>query len=202
MAQSPEELRREIEQTRENMGRDVDAISDKVSPSRIMHRKVGETKTRLNALGDRVMGTASSGGEKLSNTAGAAGTSLSDAVAGAPGAAMDRTQGNPLAAGLLAFAAGWLVSSLLPASDAEAQAAQAIEDKVKEPLKQELGDIAREVKDEVQGTAQEAAQTVKESATGAAQAVADQGRETAQNVGSQAKSAADDVRQTATDRAS
>ncbi len=34
MAEDPEELKRNIEQTRRNVGRDVDALTEKVSPSR------------------------------------------------------------------------------------------------------------------------------------------------------------------------
>ena len=177
MAQSPEELKREIEQTRQDMSRDVDAISDKVSPGRIVQRRVDRTKNAVGSVRERVMGSASSGTGTISDKA----SSVSDAVTGAPDAAMSRTQGNPLAAGVLAFAAGWLVASLLPASEAEQQAVLAVEDKVKEPVKEQLTGIAHEIKDDLQGPAQDAVQSVKESATDAAQAVKDQGAESAES---------------------
>ena len=130
--------------------------------------------------------TAASGTSTISDKAG----SVSDVVTGAPDAAMSRTQGNPLAAGLLAFAAGWLVSSLLPASAAEEQAYLALEDKVKEPVT----GIVNEIKDDMQGAAQDAVQSVKESATDAAQAVKDQGAESAQTVRAETQDATDEVR--------
>jgi len=197
MAQSPEELRREIERTREDMSRDVDAISDKVSPSRIVQRRVDRTKGRLSSIGERVMGTASAGTDKLTGSASNARSGISEAVTGAPDAAISRAQGNPLAAGLLVFAAGWMLGSLLPASEAETNAARALEDKVKEPLKQELSDAARDMKDNLQGPAQEAVQSVKETATDSAQTVAEQGKDSAQNVKSQAQESTSNGRQSA-----
>ena len=193
MAQSPEELKREIEQTRQDMSRDVDAISEKVSPGRIVQRRVDRTKSAVGSVRERVMGSASSGGDAISDKA----SSVSDAVTGVPDAAMSRTQGNPLAAGVLAFAAGWLVASLLPASKAEQQAVLAVEDKVKEPVKEQLTSIANELKDDLQAPAQEAVQHVKDSATDAAQAVKDQGADSAESVRAETRGAAEEVRSSA-----
>ncbi len=197
MAQSPEELKRQIEQTRQDMSRDVDAISDKVSPGRIVSRRVDRTKSAVGSVRERVMGTASSGTATISDKASSAQSTVTDAVTGAPDAAISRTQGNPLAAGLIAFAAGWLVSSLLPASRAEQQAVLALEDKVKEPVKEQLTGIAHDLKDDLQGPAQDALQTVKDSATDAAQAVKDQGGDAARTVRDEAQGATDEVRSTA-----
>jgi len=201
MAQSPEELRREIEQTREDLSRDVDAINDKVSPGRIVQRRVDRTKSAVGSVRERVMGTASAGTGKITDKANSAQSSLSsaqssisDAVTGAPDAALSRTQGNPLAVGLLVFASGWLISSLIPVSKAEEQAMMTIEDKVKEPVKEQLGSIASEVKDDLQGSAQDAVQSVKETATQAAQTVSEQGKDSAQTVKSDAQGAAQEVR--------
>ena len=58
MGQSPEELRREIEQTRRELSYDVDTLSDKVSPSRVVERRVDRTKASLAGVKDKVMGTA------------------------------------------------------------------------------------------------------------------------------------------------
>jgi len=193
MAQSPEELKREIEQTRQDMSRDVDLLSEKVSPGRIVQRRVDKTKGAVTSVRERVMGSASAGTDAISDKA----SSVSGAVTGAPDAAMSRTQGNPLAAGVLAFAAGWLVASLLPASEAEQKAVVAVEDKVKEPVKEQLTSIATEIKDDLQGSAQEAVQTVKESATDAAQAVKDQGADSAQTVRAETQGATEEVRSSA-----
>ena len=61
----------------------------------------------------------------------AAGNALHDAgeaIADAPRQVAAKTQGNPLAAGLIAFGAGLLVSSLIPPSEKEREAADAERD--------------------------------------------------------------------------
>lgn len=194
MAQSPEELRQEIEQTRAEMSRDVDAISDKVSPSRIVNRRIDRTKSAVGGFRERLMGSASSGASSLGDKASSASSSVSDAVSSAPDTVMSRTEGNPLAAGLIAFAAGVIAAGLLPATRAETEAARTVEDKVKEPLKEGLGGVAQEMKGNLQESAQEAAQSVKETTTQAAQTVADEGKEAAQNVSETGKQSADAVR--------
>ena len=110
-----------------------------------------------------------------------------------PDAARRRTEGNPLAAGLVAFAAGWLVSSLLPATRAEERAAEAIQDKARdlaEPVQQELSGVASDMKDNLQSTAQESVQSVKDTATDAASTVKDEGTTQAQSVKEDAQSSA------------
>jgi len=194
MAQSAEELRRDIEQTRADMTRNVDALSDKVSPGRIVQRRVDRVKGSVGSLRERVMGSASSTAGSVGDKAGSVQSGVADAVTGAPDAALSRTQGNPITAGVIAFAAGYLVAGLLPATEVEGKAAQAVEDKVKEPVKQELSGIAADMKDELQGSAQQAVAAVKETATDAAQTVKDQGQQSAQTVGDEAKDAADEVR--------
>lgn len=194
MAQSPEEVRRDIEATRQGLSRDVDALNDKVSPSRIAERRVGAAKEKVGSLKERVMGSASSGTSSVTDTAG---STLTDAVSSGPDLARRRTEGNPLAAGLVAFAAGWLVSSVLPASKAEEQAAQALQDKASdlaEPAKEMLSDARTEMKENLQGPAQQAAQSVKESATDAASTVKQEGTSAAQSVKEDAQSSTQEVK--------
>ena len=98
------------------------------------------------------MGTAS---DKASSVA----SSVGDAATGAPSAARQKTQGNPLAAGLIAFGAGWLISSLLPATEKEKQAASTVKDKASEhsdTLTAPLKEAAGTAKENLQGTAQDA----------------------------------------------
>lgn len=45
MGQDPEELKAEIEATREELGRDLDALAYKTNPSRIAHDRVSEVKS-------------------------------------------------------------------------------------------------------------------------------------------------------------
>jgi hypothetical protein len=195
MGQSPEELKKDIEQTRAEMSRDVDAISDKVSPSRIVQRRVDRTKSTIGGLRERVMGSTSSYGNSLGERASSAASGVSDAVTGAPDMAKERTQGNPLAMGLLAFAAGMVAASLLPVSSVETQAAGALEDKAREPLQENLKEMAGQLKDDLQDSAQDAVESIKDRATEGAQSVADQGQDSAGNVRSEAASATGQVRE-------
>ncbi len=143
------------------------------------------------------MGQSSSGTSPLTDRAGSAGSAVTGAVSAGPDMARRQTQGNPLAAGLVAFAAGWLVSSILPASKAEEQAAQALQDKASElaePAKQELSEVANEMKDNLQGPAQQAVQSVKESATSAADTVRQETTSATQSVKDDAQSSAQQVK--------
>ena len=99
-----------------------------------------------------------------------------------------------LAAGLIAFGAGWLVSSLLPASRREQelgdQAKQVAQEKVQPVLQQ----VAGEVGDNLREPAQQAAESVKATAQDAKETVADEGRWAAQDVSGRAQHAAGNVR--------
>ena len=59
VGQSAEELRLQIAATREDLGTTVDAISDHVSPSRIVQRRKNRVASRWIAARESVMGTAS-----------------------------------------------------------------------------------------------------------------------------------------------
>jgi len=193
MAQSPEELRRDIEETRHALGRDVDALNEKVSPGRVVSRKVERTRQSVASLRDHVMGSTSSGVSSVSDQA----SSVGDALSGAPDVARQRTQGNPLAAGLVAFAAGWLVSSVMPATKAEQQAALALQDRAQdlaEPVKEQLSEMGDQVRSNLQESAQDAAESVQQSAQEAVEAVKSEGSDQAQHVTNEAKGSADSVR--------
>ena len=127
MGQNAEELTTtpaDIEATRTNLTRDIDELTDKVSPSRVLDRRKEAAKGRMGSLRDKVMGSATNAGGSLSGTASSATGSISDTATGAFNGLESRTQGNPLAAGVVAFGAGMLISALIPASEKEAQAAQ------------------------------------------------------------------------------
>lgn len=180
MAQSTEEVRQEIESTRQDLSRDVDALSEKVSPTRIVGRRVEATKTRLGSWKEKVMGSSSSPSHSTSTsgTVGSAASDVGSALSSAPQMARRQTEGNPLAAGLVAFAGGWLVASLLPATRAEEQAARMVQDKASdaaEPVKSQLADVAGQMKDDLEPSAREAAQSVKDTATEAATRVKEEG---------------------------
>jgi ElaB/YqjD/DUF883 family membrane-anchored ribosome-binding protein len=130
------------------------------------------------------------------DSAGSAASSAADALNSAPQYARHRAQGNPLAVGLIAFGAGWLVSSLLPASPPEKQLATQVKDTVTEkgrPVAQQLGQAAQEAAQELREPAMQAAQAVRETATDAATDVSGQARSAAGDVADQARAAKDTV---------
>ena len=55
----PDQIRADIERTRAELSDDVNALTEKVTPSRIVQRRVDRTKDRFGALRERVMGSAS-----------------------------------------------------------------------------------------------------------------------------------------------
>ena len=155
-ASDPEQIRREIERTQAALSQDVDALTDKVTPGKIVERRVDRARDAATRLKEKVMGSdphgsggyggggvrsaASQTADRVSGTASSAASSVQDAASSAAGTVQDaastaadavqqapqairrQTRGNPLAAGLIAFGAGWLVSSLLPASPPRAGA--------------------------------------------------------------------------------
>ena len=58
MSQSAEEIRAEIEATRRELGQDVDALADKVTPSKIVDRQKNKLRGALTSVKERVMGAA------------------------------------------------------------------------------------------------------------------------------------------------
>ena len=205
----PDVIRRQIEDTRRELSYDVDALNEKVNPTRVVDRRVSAAKGRFTGMKDKVMGSAqdtrSSARGTASNAAGSvqdAASSAAHAVQQAPDTITRQAQGNPLAAGLIAFGVGWLVSSLLPASEKETQLASQAESAVREhkdtllePAKQaaqEMGDqlkpAAQQAVEEVKSTAQDAVGTVKDEGQSAAQDVQGQAQQSKQTVQSQASS--------------
>jgi hypothetical protein len=199
----PEALRAEIEATRANLSRDVNALGDAVTPGNIARRQTDKAKGAAVGLKDKIMGSAesaaSSVGDKASgmtsnvsgSASGAAG-SVGDTVGGAPQMAKAQTQGNPLAAGLIALGAGWLLGSLLPASQREQQAAGQLKEQAK-PLVGEAQQVAKEAAAELKEPAQQAAESVKSTAQDAAQTVKAEGQSAADDVRSSAQSSKENV---------
>ncbi len=193
----PDVIRRQIEDTRRELSYDVDALNEKVNPARVVDRRVTAARGRVTGLKDKVMGTANDTRQSAHGTASNAAGSVQDAassaagaVQGAPDAAIRQTQGNPLAAGLIAFGVGWLVSSLLPATQKEQQLAHQAETAVrdnKDSLLAPAKQAAQEIGDELKPAAQDAVESVKSTAQDAAATVKDEGQHAAQDVQGQAQ---------------
>jgi gas vesicle protein len=186
--QSTEELTSQIEDTRERMASDLDTLQDRVSPSAIVDRRKQAAKARVSSVKDRVMGSGRSATGSLSSATSSATSSVSDAASGAASTAQERYEGAPLAAGLVAFGAGVVLASLLPASRAEAEAAHRVVETVKD----------QGLLDDLQSAGQEVADNLKESATQAARAVKDSAQESVQTVKGEGTASAQTVRDEAT----
>lgn len=213
MSENPDAIRADIEATRARLGTNVDAVADKVTPSNIVHRQTNKVKDAVFGVKEKVMGTAdrtthsatgslhhaahsTTGG--MHQATDAAGNALHDAgekIADAPHQVAAKTQGNPLAAGLIAFGAGLLVSSLIPPSEKEREAADALKTAA-EPVTTQLTEAAKDMAQGWKEPAQEAMENVKATATDAAQHVKDEGQTAAQDVKATATDAKDHVQNT------
>jgi len=215
----PDVIRRQIEDTRRELSYDVDALNEKVNPARVVDRRVTAAKGRFTNMKERVMGSAhdttyraqgaaSNAAGSVQGAASSAADSVQNAASTAAGAVQQapdtivrQTQGNPLAAGLIAFGVGWLVSSLMPASEKERQLAQQAESAVKEhkdTLLEPAKQAAQEIGEQLKPAAQEAVESVKATAQDAATTVTEEGKTAAADVQGQAQQSKETVQTRAT----
>jgi gas vesicle protein len=217
MSENPDAIRADIEATRARLGTNVDAVADKVTPSNIVQRQTDKARSKVKdavfGVKDKVMGTAehathstsgslhhaahttSGGVHQATDAAGNALHGAGEAIADAPHQIAAKTQGNPLAAGLIAFGAGLLVSSLIPASQKEREAADALKTAA-EPMTSQLTEAAKDMAQGLKEPAQDAMENVKATATDAAQHVKDEGQTAASDVKATATDAKDHVQNT------
>lgn len=160
MTNDPDQIRADIEETRRELGGDVDALADKVRPSSIAHRQGAKLKGAMGRARDTVMGTASD---------------AASTVGDMPHKAAQTARGNPIAVGLIAFGVGMLAASLMPASSKERELADSAKDLAApavENLKESAQTVAEDLKepvkqaaDSVKGAAQDAASHVKDASS-------------------------------------
>lgn len=196
MSENPDAIRADIEETRRRLGSNVDAVADKVTPSHIVQRQTDKMKDAVSGVKDKVMGAADSMTDKVQTGTGSASDGVSragSAMGDAPQKLTAKAQGNPIAAGLIAFGAGLLAASLIPASEKERVAADNIKTAA-EPLTTQVTDTAKEMAQGLKEPAQEAMENVKATATEAAQNVKQEGQGAAGDVKSKAADAQDNVR--------
>jgi len=194
MAEEPDRIRNEIEATRSDLARNVDRLADRTVPTRVARRRWVGVKERARGVSEKVMGASRDAAGTASDVAAGVAdkaSDVADSARQAPRAVVRQAQGNPIAAGLIAFGAGLLAASLLPATDLERRAGQTVQenagdlvDKVREPLTES----AQQVRQEVTGSAQQ----VKETARDAAQTTTDEARASAQDAAYQTRQAARD----------
>jgi hypothetical protein len=163
----------DIDETRANLTRDLDELTNKVSPQAVVQRQKDAVKDRLGSARDKVMGS------KDSRTSGpGTATQVKDSTQSA-------VAGHPLTAGLVAFGAGMLLSALLPASKVETDAARQVTEAVKEhgqPLVDHAKGVAQEVGSELKDSAAAAADEVKATAQDSAEQVKDEAQSSVASV--------------------
>src|SRR3954447_26898452 len=143
MGESAAELRRDIENTRADLGMTLDAIGDRVSPSRMVERRRNRMVYKVRDFKDRVMGSAEdmvdrgrNAGHSAAGTGGNAISSMQETISETPDMVRQTTAGSPLAGGPLACGLGFFVASVPRAPGAEMEAEKRLVQKA-EPIKQE-----------------------------------------------------------------
>ncbi len=196
----PEVLRAEIARTRAELSGNVDALTDTANPKNIADRQMTKVKSAARGVREHLMGAPDdpddSGavgdrvGAVTDRASGALGSvqdrasGAVDTVTDAPRQLQRKARGNPLAAGLIAFGIGYLISSAIPASAKEQQVASRLQDKAA-PLTDKVREAASEVGERLREPAQQAATAVKDAASDAAANVKDQSATAKDDVGSQ-----------------
>lgn len=174
---TPEQIRADIEVTRGELGRDVDALADKVTPDKIMERQKTRMRRAFEDVKERVMGVAEDVGHAASDTVGSA----AHGVAEMPQRAARTAQGAPIAVGLVAFGLGWLAASFAPPTPAERRLANSLRETAA-PLVDSAAQAARDVAAGLEQPARDAVEQVKEEAMDAAERVKEETRDTADRV--------------------
>ena len=210
----PDEIRADIERTRAALSDDVDDLAESVKPKNVAGRQVGKVKEAAGNLKERVMGSddddysgsaVGTVGDKAyaakdavadkayaaKDTVGERASEARDAVRDAPGRLKRRAQGNPLAAGVIAFGLGMLVSSLIPSSEKEREAVSQLQ----EPVKEKAAEVAKDIGEGLKPAAQEAAESVKTTAQEGVESVKQEGQSAAADVKDQAQSSKETVQQ-------
>lgn len=177
MGQDTDELTRGIEETRENLSREVDELTDKISPARIAHRQKEAATSKLRGIRDQVMGVAHDGTDQVTGAA----SNATDAASDALHSVGAKARGNPLGAGLVAFGAGLVISALIPPSKVEVEAARQAMD-AGAPLLEEAKAVGQDAADQLKETATQALGDLKDTAQEAVAHVQDEAKSSAENV--------------------
>lgn len=204
MGASPDQLRENADITRGNLSRDMNALANRVSPSAIAARRRAAMRGRVSNMRDAVMGTTQhaigsarqmgqSVADSMSTTSGNVAGAIGNTASETPDFVTRKTQGSPLAAGVVAFGVGMVVSALLPSSEAEQQAATRLKESAEPALGQaraQAQGAVQEVAGNLKGAAQGAVEQVKSAAADAGARTTDAAKSAAAEVGAHAKDAA------------
>lgn len=168
MGEAASQLRERAERERDELGRDLEQIGDRVSPKRMAERRTESIRSGFQSARERVMGTA----EQVTG-------SVSDTMSSGTDAVRSTTTGNPLVAGMVAFGGGLLLAAAFPSTRSEQQVAQRLEPQLSTAA-DEARNIARDtgqhIGSEVREAASEVAEDAREAASRAREGVKEQSR--------------------------
>ncbi|MGH8878831.1 MAG: DUF3618 domain-containing protein [Stackebrandtia sp.] len=108
MAATSDQLRRDIEDTRAELSREIDELADRTLPNRIVKRRWPVLRERAKLVAEEIMGTPGLVTQAVTD---------GDEPDGDDGAARLRA-GYPLTAGVIAFGAGLALALIIPARKA------------------------------------------------------------------------------------
>jgi ElaB/YqjD/DUF883 family membrane-anchored ribosome-binding protein len=175
VGEEPDRIRREIEQTRAEMGETVEALSYKTNVK-------ARAKDSIQDKKESVMGVAQSAKERLVGAGQTVGdkTPDSDQVKHQARRAKSVAQENPLGLAVGAVAVGFLAGLLVPATRVEDERIGELADDVKERAKQ----TGQEALERGKQVAQDAAESAKDSAQSHGEELRDTAKEHAQEAAS------------------
>jgi len=153
MGQDPEEIREQIEQTREEMSGTVEALGHKAD---VKGRAKTAISEKTDALKSKVTGATPDTGEVKQGAKQAVGVA----------------QENPLGLAVGGIAAGFLFGMMIPSTRIEDEKLGELSDQVKEQAKETGQDALERGKQVAQEAAQSAGETVKEQGQKQAQEMA------------------------------
>ena len=213
----PDEIRADIERTRAALSDDVDDLAESVRPKNVAQRQVDKVKEAASNVKERVMGSddddysgsavgtvsnrayaaKDTGADKAyaaRDTASEKASEAGEAVRQAPRRMRRKTQGNPLAAGVIAFGLGMLVSSLIPSTEKEREVVSRLQENL-EPVKEKASEVANDIGDSLKPAAQEAAESVKTTAQEGVESLKQEGQSAAADVKGQTQASKETVQQ-------
>jgi ElaB/YqjD/DUF883 family membrane-anchored ribosome-binding protein len=193
-----DQQRREIEDTRADMGRTLERIEDRVSPTRIKERQTNRLRARWDRTKDRVMGS-DPHEDGLTDRMSDATDRASHAVQDAPERVENATRGNPIAAGLIAAGVGALIGSMIPPSKPERELGGRLRDEFEEPVRSELQHAGEEMREEMQEEAQHSVEEVKATAQASVERTRDEAEDSAHRIKDESKETAQDLRSESND---
>jgi len=89
--QDPEQIRDDIEQTQRELSADVDALTTKLSPQRVVHDRIQRARTAVGSMKQRVTGGAAQKASADGGTAAPAADAATGTVASAKGTVSSAT---------------------------------------------------------------------------------------------------------------